>query len=103
MALKYENNEGCGVLNFTDELSIYSVGLLKQGCIDAFSESQNIKISMSNVEELDGSGLQLILFLKQKAQKEKTKVEFIDHSESVADILALLNLTLDFENQHLIS
>lgn len=71
------------------EVTIYTVGEIKAGLALAILEHDETEIDLGAVDEMDTTGLQLMLMAKRCENK---KVRFVNHSVSVLRLLELANL-----------
>jgi len=78
------------------DMTIYEAGETLELFNNAISNSDSININLSNVSEIDSSGIQLMVSLKKNADSEDKTVNFISHSRAVVDLLDLFDLTSYF-------
>ena len=79
-------------LRIQGELNIYCASDSKAQLLDALSAGRELEVDLSDLEELDTAGVQLMLMLKQEAQRGGRQCSFINHSPAVRDVIDLLNL-----------
>lgn len=77
------------VLLKPDNMTIYEAMEIHTMFLDALKNSKKVKVDLSEVSEIDSSGLQLLIALKDDAKQQGKKVKFIAPNE---DILALFDL-----------
>ncbi|WP_410499382.1 lipid asymmetry maintenance protein MlaB [Chitinibacter sp. S2-10] len=51
-----------------------------------------LEVNLSAVDEIDSAGIQLLLFLKQEAQRQQKTVSYSQHSTATLNAIELLNL-----------
>jgi anti-sigma B factor antagonist len=74
------------------EVTIYRAGELKEQLLGELASHSELEFDLSAVEEIDGSGLQLLILLKQEAGRLQRSVKFSGHSQAVLDVLDLCDL-----------
>ncbi len=79
-----------------DEMTIYSAAEMKEKLTALLQQGDHLELDLSAVEELDSAGLQILLLLKQEAQRHEKVFHMTRHSQAVIAILELLNLVLFF-------
>ncbi len=70
-------------LNPGDELSIFNADTFKIQLLEAISSADETSVELSDVEDIDSCGLQLLLAAKKFAQIEGKALHFIHHSPAV--------------------
>lgn len=104
MAIEVKHNEsGTVQLAIRDEMTIYSVLTLKQQLSVYFNSARELQIDLGDVSELDGAGVQLLLFLKQESSRRDIKLTLCEHSNAVVEVFELLNLGQHFGDPIVIS
>ncbi|WMW80372.1 STAS domain-containing protein [Undibacterium cyanobacteriorum] len=81
------------------ELTIYTAATEKQNLQEALDLCDDLEINLSQVNEMDSAGLQVLIVLKQEAAKRNKKLRYSMHSKAVLDILELSNMTASFGDQ----
>lgn len=75
------------------ELSIYRAAELREMLLAALSGvPADMEVDLAGVTEIDSSGVQLLLAARQAAQEAGHSLALVNHSEAVADVVALLGL-----------
>ena len=74
------------------DMTIYRVGALKEQLLAALENAAGIECDLSGVAEIDGAGVQLLLFASRKARMAGKALRFVRPSAAVADACDLLNL-----------
>lgn len=75
------------------ELTVYTAAESLQqflACLD--SEESVIALNLNHVEEVDGCGVQLLLYFNEAAQKQQKSLCIESPPEDLKDALVLLNL-----------
>ncbi|MBK1721347.1 STAS domain-containing protein [Thiocystis violacea] len=74
------------------ELTIYTVAETF-GRLRVELEGRRVcALDLSAVSEIDGAGLQLLLWVKQASEARGADFSLVAHSDAVADVIALLQL-----------
>lgn len=81
------------------ELTIYTAADLKGKIIAALESTQPIEIDLSQVDEIDSAGLQLLILAKREAARTEKKLTLVNHSQAVVECLDMCNLTSEFGDQ----
>lgn len=79
-----------------EELTIYSAAQLKEDFINQLAQSQGLEIDLSQVQEMDSAGVQILLMLKKEAGARHKHLHLVNHSKPVVEIFELLDLTAHF-------
>lgn len=99
MGLQLETKELCCTIKIEGELTIYVANEFKQRVQAELDSCEQIDVDLSQVSEIDGSGLQFLIALKKLDNKSsQKKVRFIDHSQIVIETFELLNLSARFDD-----
>ncbi|WP_157670166.1 lipid asymmetry maintenance protein MlaB [Chitinibacter sp. GC72] len=74
-------------------LTIFEAAEQKSTLLTALSNSsKSLEVNLSGVDDIDSTGIQLLLFLKQEAQRQQKAVVYTHHSPTVLGVIELLNL-----------
>ncbi len=81
-------------MKVSDEMTIFQASELKPELLACLRHSSHneIEFDLSQVAEIDTSGVQLMLMLKRDAQRLEKTLTFTHHSPSVLAVIDLLNL-----------
>lgn len=79
-----------------ENMSIYEAAPLKDLFKDTLENFENIEVNLANVAEIDCSGLQLMVALKNDALRLNKTLNFTHHSNEVIEFLDLFNITSFF-------
>lgn len=81
------------------ELTIYTAAQEKQ-VLQNFLETQDeLELVLSQVNEMDSAGLQILIALKMEAARRHKNIRFVMHSKAVLDVLEMANVTTLFGDQ----
>jgi len=72
------------------EMTIYRADELKQVLLGQLASGQALALDLSGVTELDGAGLQLLLWLDRAARTMSSRVRIVATSPAVDGVLELL-------------
>ena len=92
------NTEVCGgtrKLRIAGDMTIYGAGELKKSIIESVSSGGRTELDLSQVDEIDTAGVQLLILAVREARLLGKELGIISASSAVASILKLYNL-LDF-------
>lgn len=81
------------------ELTIYTAADLKTKIVAALASAQPIEIDLSQVDEIDSAGLQLLMLAKRESAAAGKPLTLIKHSQAVLECLDMCNLTTVFGDQ----
>jgi anti-sigma B factor antagonist len=84
------------VLRLNGELTIYRAAEMKPALLEALDRAARLDIDLSDVTEIDTSGVQLLMAAKRRAQALKRELRFIGHSPAVLEVFELLDLAAYF-------
>ena len=76
--------EGC--------MTIYEAARLKPLLLDTLQKHQHLEIDLSEVNEMDTAGMQLLLLLKRTAGRTGKSVSLVEHSPASLDVIDRYNL-----------
>ena len=88
-----EKNSKEKEIEVSGDMTIYEAGEIRELFNNAIANNDSINVNLSNVSEIDSSGIQLMVALKKKAASEDKTVSFISHSSAVVGLLDLFDLT----------
>lgn len=81
------------------EMTIYTAAQLKPALLSLLEGCNEAEIDLSQVTEIDASGLQLLLLAKREASRTGKSLRLVGHSPAVVECLDLCNLTAAFGDQ----
>ncbi|MCP4491858.1 MAG: STAS domain-containing protein [Gammaproteobacteria bacterium] len=88
--------KGVCLLEADSDFTIYNASQNHQELAEAFSEYSNFSIDLSGVEEMDCSGVQLLLAFKNSAEKASRTMEISSVSDAAAEVMNVLNIKDQF-------
>jgi anti-anti-sigma factor len=82
-----------GIIHIRGELTIYSAASLKPGLFAAWDpDVAECRVDVSQVSEVDTSGLQLLLMLRRVCTAASRNFELLNPSDACREVLELLHL-----------
>lgn len=82
--------------SLTTDLTIYHALLQKQALLDALASGGDLELDLSQVNEMDTAGLQLLILLKKEAQNTGKCVRIVAHSQAVSSLIDFCNVAAEF-------
>jgi ABC-type transporter Mla MlaB component len=79
-----------------ESMTIYEAMEIRDSFAAALRKYQNIEVDLSQVVEIDCTGLQLMVALKNDALKQNKSMTFSGHSREVIALLDLFNMNAFF-------
>ena len=106
MAIKVTSNDGNYTALIEDDMTIYEAveqkaELLKT--LKKLKKSEQMEVDLSNVNEMDTAGIQILLLLKRTAEKENKIMLLVAHSPASLDVIDRYNLATYFGDPVIIS
>ena len=89
-------NDSTTQLVIKDEMTIYNVLEQNNTLLPYLESGKALQLDLSEVTEIDSAGVQLLIMLKQQAQKINNQFSLVHHSQAVIDVLELFNLASFF-------
>jgi anti-anti-sigma factor len=83
-------------LAIEDEMTIYTAALQKNELLGYLDDCQELEVDLSAVSEIDSAGLQILLMLKQEADRGEKNIHLVNHSQAVVEVFELLNVAGHF-------
>jgi anti-sigma B factor antagonist len=84
--------KGQELLRLTGELTIYSAGEARKE-LEACLGAPSLSLDLSEIEEIDTSGVQILLWLKREASGKGHTVSLVRHSGAVIEAFDLLHVS----------
>lgn len=78
------------------ELTIYTASATKALLMPVLEKCSNLEIDLSQVSEMDTSGLQLLMLAKRECVARKGNMNLTGHTQAVLDVLDLCNMSQYF-------
>lgn len=92
MELNSERRGSRLCLHAVGEMTIYSAAELKPTLLGALGQGDEIEVDLSEVSELDTSGVQLLMLMKREAVVAGKGLMLSGHSPAVLDVFERLGL-----------
>lgn len=89
MALLYETLDDTARVHIDGELTIYTAADLAAQLLPRLGQMPRMVLDLSDITEMDGAGLQLLLMALREAPKAGTELTLTGRSKAVIDTLAL--------------
>jgi anti-anti-sigma factor len=83
-------------------MTIYNANELKNQLLLAVHNDPDLQLDLSQVTELDSSGLQLLYLAKREATRLGHTLRIVAHSDAVREVMDLCNLSSFFGDPTLI-
>ncbi|PCI27862.1 MAG: hypothetical protein COB67_07675 [SAR324 cluster bacterium] len=99
LTIKKENQ--CCTLSFQEEFTIYDVAELKQQITTEVLDQGRVEIDLSDLSELDTSGLQLLIALQQSCRRNKQGFSISKVSPRIVALMELFSFTFESEDEFL--
>ncbi len=94
------HQETCGEasvrLRIQGDLSIYDATAIKVALVDAVRQHARVELDLSNVNDLDTAGVQLLMLAKQESLQQRHEMHIVAHSDAVIAVFEFLNLAAFF-------
>lgn len=79
------------------ELTIYQVSGYHKDFLNKCSSAETIAIDLSNVEELDAAGVQLLLSLEKQQHNKGGSLSLAGQNQQIVETMEVLNLSAHFK------
>jgi anti-sigma B factor antagonist len=86
-----KNDQHC-LISISGALTINSVNLTQTTLLDILQTEEQISIDLSEVNDIDSAGLQLLISLKNFCITQKMALQFTGHSRCMLDMIDLYKL-----------
>jgi len=83
-------------LSIEGELTVFTVHALKDRMMAALAQSSALQVDLSEVSEVDGAGIQLLLAAKREAQQRGGTLSLIGQPPQFIAALELTDLASEF-------
>ena len=91
-----QKTDSC-LLDVSADMTIYSAANNLSEIKGYYSQFNQIELNLSAVEEIDSSGVQILLALVQNAKKDGKQVVLSEISAPVTEIMDMLNIRSHFD------
>lgn len=85
-----------GRLTLQDDLTIYNAIESKRHLLDAVSATQTLELDLSQVQEIDTAGFQLLVLAKREALRLDHSLRIVAHSPAVLEVIEFYNMVAYF-------
>ncbi len=93
MALEQQEiRQGVVRLQMQGAMTVYDAVALKEGLLLAVRNHQRTELDLSQVDDLDTAGIQLLMMIKQEARRLGHDLHIVAHSNIVVQLFEFLNL-----------
>jgi anti-sigma B factor antagonist len=90
-------------LAFEGEMTIYHAAEQKARLLAFLDSGDELEIDLAAVDEIDTTGLQLLIMAKQQARRGGKRLGFVLHSPAVIELFELANLVNFFDDPLVLS
>lgn len=98
MDIDTKMEKGACMVKVAGEMTIYNAIEIKNGLGQCLGGDGEIHIDLSQVSEIDTSGVQLLLLAKREAHRLKRGFKIVSHSQATRSVCELYNLAHHFED-----
>jgi len=92
MPLLYETQDDTAQVRIDGELTIYTAAELAAQLLPSLGHTSRMALDLSQITEMDGAGLQLLLMVLREAPKAGTELTLTGRSKAVTETLELCNV-----------
>ncbi len=85
-------NQTGGRMAIAQEMTIYHAEALKAELLAGLTRSEAVELDLSQVAEIDTSGIQLLMLAKRESQKQGKTLSIVAHSPAVQELFDFYNL-----------
>lgn len=103
MPIISDTHAGIAHLRIEGEMTIYTAAELATQLLPFLAPPSELEIDLSEVTEIDSSGVQLLMLAKRETQKSGSPLRLIGHSQAVLDTFELCDLSAYFGDPLLLS
>lgn len=86
------SNTGTERIRISEDMTIYHAEALKQALLQAIIRSKQLELDLSQVAEIDTSGIQLLMLAKRESQARGKALDIIAHSPAVHELIDFFNI-----------
>lgn len=98
MDISTKMEKGACVVRIEGEMTIYNAIEIKKGLDRWLNGAGEIHMDLSQVSEIDTSGVQLLLLARREALRLKRGLKITSHSHATRSVYELYNLAHHFED-----
>ena len=96
MSVRIEQKDDLKIVSIDGEMTIYTASEYKSQLLEQLTECHELELNLSEIEEMDTAGLQILLVLKREAEAGGCQLRMINHSRAVYEVLELLDMQNHF-------
>lgn len=78
------------------DLTIYNAAALKEQLLESLGATQVLELDLSQVGEIDSSGVQLLILAKRESLREGRRLSIVAHSPAVRETIDFFNIAAYF-------
>ncbi len=97
MNINVENNNGLCRLRIEDEMTISTAAELKKALLDSLAGCREIEIDLSQVNEMDTAGFQLLYLARREADISNKVFRIVSPGPKILSVLQLYNMKEFFD------
>jgi len=99
MTIKKSMRKGACRMSLVGDIKIYEAAKHKEEMFTGLEGYKSLKLDLSEIEEIDASGLQLLILLRKEVIEKNVPFELINMSKPVLSLLELYRLENWFQSQ----
>jgi anti-sigma B factor antagonist len=103
MKITSKKSKGCWLIILDGDMTIYDAKNIKEQIVPLIEKSGDIEIDLSLVNDIDSSGLQILMLIKRELTRRGDNLRLFAHSKSVINVFELCDLANYFGDPVLIS
>jgi anti-anti-sigma factor len=96
MSVRIEQKDDLRTVSIDGEMTIYTALEYKTHLLEQLLDCHEMELNLSEIDEMDTAGLQILLMLKREAENGGRQLRLINHSRAIYEILELLNMQSHF-------
>ena len=81
-----------GLCQIQGEMTIYQAAEMREKLHQGFLKCAQMEVDLSEVDEIDSSGMQLLLALKRAGKEADKSLKYVNHSPAVVELIELFGL-----------
>ncbi len=85
-------------VDMPSELTIYTAADTLRKINDAYRQQRELTLDLARTHEIDTAGLQILMALKQQAERDQRQVFYVNHSAPVVKFLDFFNVSALFRD-----
>lgn len=82
---------------FEGALTIYQVIDYKPQLLDGLRDVREVQVDLAEVDEIDGAGLQLLMFVRREVLAAGARWQVMAHGDASREALSLAGLATEFD------